>query len=164
MIKDLLIAFFAVFMACSFFSGSHNSPEEAVVDVLVKIGLLILLAVTAVAVGCLYTENKMAMKNVILTFLGVFAFACLWKSVSDPLINFVSTRMQGQALIYQYPPYPWPTGVQGVKEAAGFGCKREEVVYPEINIVDKPRVYFFMTQIGDTGSDRNADFPLGANN
>ncbi len=92
------------------------------------------------------------LKDLIVSLLIVLVVICIFNS-----IGIMFGQVQG------YLPYPWPVGINDAKES-GFGTKRDEIIYPEINFADKTRSVMYMTTIDD-GKDRsNAEFPLGANN
>ncbi|MBX9685840.1 MAG: hypothetical protein K2X27_04005 [Candidatus Obscuribacterales bacterium] len=68
-------------------------------------------------------------------------------------------------LMPNLPPYPFAAGIGEIKKASPtFGCKREDFCYPEIHFTNGNRPITFITDITETGSDRGAEFPLGANN
>lgn len=93
------------------------------------------------------------LKDLIVSLLIVLVVLCVLNS-----LGIMFGQVQG------YQPYPWPVGVNESIKESGFGTKRDEIIYPEINFVDKSRSVLFMTTIDD-GKDRsNAEFPLGANN
>jgi len=63
----------------------------------------------------------------------------------------------------QYEPYPYPVGLNDVSEG-GLGVKRSEGNIPEVQYTDGARPTKFMTKVEAAGEDRDADWPLGANN
>ena len=63
----------------------------------------------------------------------------------------------------QYQPYPYPVGLNGVSEG-GLGVKRGEGNIPEVNYTDGDRPTKFITKVDAGGEDRDAEWPLGANN
>lgn len=94
------------------------------------------------------------MKEFLITVVSVLIISCIFNSIA------VNMGIMGSL-----PPYPWPAGVGELKTGdAAFGTKREDFAYPEINLTSKARPIVFMTEISDGGTDRTAEFPLGANN
>lgn len=86
------------------------------------------------------------MKEMICSFILALVLSCLINSISE-----------GQ------PPYPWPVGVNQVKEAP-LGLKREEGNIGEMQYVDGSRPVTVMTAVDDKSDQRNVDMPIGANN
>lgn len=86
------------------------------------------------------------MKEIIATFILALLVSCLLNSLGPG-----------------YQPYPYPVGLSNVTESA-FGLKRSEGNIPEVNYTDGSRATRFMTKIDDTSEDREAEWPLGANN
>jgi hypothetical protein len=86
------------------------------------------------------------MKEMICSFLFALVLSCLLNSVYE-----------------SGPPFPWPVGVNQVKEAP-LGMKREEGNIGEMQYVDGARPVTIMTAVDEQGGERNVDMPLGANN
>ncbi len=86
------------------------------------------------------------MKELISTFIIALILSCLFNSA-----------FEGQS------PYPWPVGVNQVKETS-LGLKRDEGNIGEMQYVDGARPTTIMTVVNEKSADRNIDMPLGANN
>ena len=86
------------------------------------------------------------MKSIIVSFLLVLVLSCLLFSIVD-----------------RTPPYSLPVGIGHIKES-GLGLERQEGSIPEIQMTDTSRGAGYMTKIEEKSTDRNAEFPLGANN
>lgn len=86
------------------------------------------------------------MKELIYSFLFALLASCIFNG-----------------LVAAVPPYPYKVGINDVKES-GFGLRREEGNYPEIQYADGSRASMFMSSIDENGQERNVEFPLGAAN
>lgn len=77
---------------------------------------------------------------------------------------FISVA-QWMGLLPSYQPYPFPAGVKDTTQQGAFGVKRDDNAgYTEINITEGARPIPYITDITDKTSNRDGDFPLGANN
>ena len=86
------------------------------------------------------------MKEAIFAFIFALVVSCILNSLG-----------------VQYEPYPYPTGLSDTSEG-GLGVKRGEGNIPEVNYTDGARPSRFITKVEGTNEDRDADWPLGANN
>lgn len=86
------------------------------------------------------------MKEFISSFIVALILSCLFNSMNESA-----------------PPYPWPVGINQVKETP-LGLKRDEGNIGEMQMVDGARPATMMTLVDEKSNDRNIDMPLGANN
>jgi hypothetical protein len=86
------------------------------------------------------------MKEVIVSFILALVVSCVLSSLGPG-----------------YQPYPYPVGLNDVSESS-FGLKRTEGNIPEVNYTDASRPTKFMTRVDEGSDNREAEWPLGANN
>src|SRR5439155_27179411 len=59
-------------------------------------------------------------------------------------------------------PQNWKVGVSDMVDSE-FGVQRKENSYGEVNYVNEPQPYLFMTNIDEKSEQWNVQYPLGAN-
>lgn len=93
------------------------------------------------------------MKAALIIFASVFVVSLIFFSIAEET-----------GLVEKPQAYPMPAGINSQVKKCAHGTQRDDFGYSEINIVDQSRPIAVMETISESGGDRSAEFPTGANN